>query len=157
MATNVPFSDPQFLYESKDIAVAFGQKLLKTESLRNNEALQEIREGKVSTVFLRGVRGLPFYNAYTEPSSDSSAIAFERHFNPMMKQDSAYFNSVDKLIGCVEKNADKGLSEDEQNKVCSQEMNGLRLKAFRHELLYHNMNKRFYMDLIQMKRGEAPY
>ena len=157
MATNVPFSDPQILYESKELAQAFGQKLLKPEALRNNEALQEIREGKVSTEFLRGVRGIAFYNAYTAPTSDSSSIAFERHFNPMMKHDSTYFGSVDKLISCVEQNAGKGLSEEEQNKVCSKEMNGLRLNAFRHELLYHNVNKRFYMDLIQMKRGEAPY
>ena len=75
----------------------------------------------------------------------------------MMKYDSAYFTAVSKMISCVERHSDKDLSVNEQNTVCSKEMKNVRLSAFNHELLYHNVNKRFYMDLIQMKRGEAPY
>ena len=106
---------------------------------------------------MRGVRGTAFYNAYTEPTEESSPIAFERHFNPMMKHDSAYFGAVDKLVKCVEHNSGQGLSAENQEKVCAKEMKNVRLSVFNNELLYHNMNKRFFMDLIQMKRGENPY
>jgi hypothetical protein len=109
----------------------------------------------MSIEFLRGVNGLPFYMAHTAPTEDSSAIAFERNFNPMLKHDSTYFGKLNEVISCVESNASK--SEDEQKTACQKEFKAMRLTAFKNELLYHNVNKRFYMDLIQYKRHESPY
>ena len=65
----------------------------------------------MSIEFLRGVNGLPFYMAHTAPTEDSSAIAFERNFNPDLRHDSEYFNNLNKFIGCVERNSGKDLSE----------------------------------------------
>jgi len=48
MATNVPYTDPQILYESPELAEAFGKRILSPTQLRNEESLAEIREGKVS-------------------------------------------------------------------------------------------------------------
>ena len=115
MATNVPFTDPQILYESKELLESFAARTLNPSQLRNDEAIAEIRDGRVATQFVRGVRGLPFYNALTNPTCESSCIAFERHFNPMMKRDSAYFLAVDQVISCVEKHQGKELSQDQQN------------------------------------------
>ena len=63
--------------------------------------------------FLRGKYGMPFYTSTTAPTSESSPIAFEKNFNPMMKKDSAYFHSLSQAIGCVEKNVSRDLSEDQ--------------------------------------------
>ena len=95
--------------------------------------------------------------AAVAPTDDSSSIAFERHFNPLLKKDSSYFGAVGDLISCVERNSTKPLNTDEQNMVCSNEMKRVRMAAFKNELLYHNINKRFYMDLIQRKRGESAF
>ena len=50
-----------------------------------------MQEGRISKEFLRGVNGMPFYMSYTAPTAESSPIAFERNFNPMLKYDSEYF------------------------------------------------------------------
>ena len=68
--------------------------------------------------------------AATAPTDESSSIAFERHFNPLLKQDSDYFNAVGNLISCVERNSEKSLNTDDQNKVCAKEMKNLRMQAF---------------------------
>ena len=55
---------------------------------------------------MRGAAGLAFYNSYSAPTEDSSAIAFERNFNPDMKHDSAYFGALSSFLSCVEKNSE---------------------------------------------------
>ena len=92
--------------------------------------------------------------AKVAPTDESSGIAFERNFNPMLKRDSAYYGKLGDMISCVEQNVGKeGVDE---STVCAKEFKAMRLTAFKNELLYHNVNKRFYMDLIQYKRHEAP-
>ena len=95
--------------------------------------------------------------ALTAPTEESSEIAFEKHFNPALKYDSQYYKSLNSLIKCVEKNANQSLSPEQQNEVCSNEMKQVRIDAFKKELLYHNVNKRFFMNLVTMKRHEAPF
>ena len=51
--------------------------------------------------------------AVVAPTDESSSIAFERHFNPLLKTDSSYFNAVGDLLSCVENNSSKALSTDE--------------------------------------------
>ena len=92
----------------------------------------------------------------TQPQEDSSPIAFERNFNPMLKKDSEYFRTLGNVISCVERNAERNLSEAEQDAVCQNEIREMRLAAFNNELLFHNVNKRLYMDLIVNRRGETP-
>jgi len=155
MTSNLPYGVPEVIFEQKDIAQAYAKKILSPAMLRNNvEAQEQIANGSVSRDFLRGVSGLAFYNSHTAPSEESSPIAFERNFNPMLQHDSAYFNAVSKMLSCVERN--QGADESQQETVCKKEMKDVRMAAFKNELLYHNMNKRFYMDLIQVKRNEAP-
>lgn len=124
--------------------------------VRTDSVVQEALANKeFNTTFLRGANGLAFYMAHTEPSDESSAIAFERNFNPMLKHDSEYFNKLGNFISCVETHANS--SEEEQKTVCNKEFKAMRLTAFNNEILYHQINKRFYMDLISYKRHEAPY
>ena len=85
-----------------------------------------MRSGAISTTFMRTFAGLPFYVAHTAPTDESSPIAFERNFNPDLRHDSEYFNSLHKFLGCVDRNSGKGLSEDEQNQVCRQEFRAMR-------------------------------
>ena len=70
-----------------------------------------MRSGAISTTFMRGTSGLPFYVTHTAPTDESSPIAFERNFNPDLRHDSEYFNNLNKFIGCVERNSGKDLSE----------------------------------------------
>ena len=62
---------------------------------------------------MRGAAGLPFYVTHTAPTDESSPIAFERHFNPDLKHDSEYFKSLNKFIGCVERNSSKDLTVEQ--------------------------------------------
>ena len=83
--------------------------------------------------------------AYTEPTEDSSSIAFERHFNPLLKYDSDYHKNLEAMLSCVEKNI--SATGDEQKTVCAKEYKNLRLSAFKNQLMYHFVNKRFFMDV----------
>lgn len=115
-----------------------------------------MRSGQVSKEWMRGIIGLPFYMSYTAPTDECSPICFDRNFNPDLKTDSFYFGNLDKFLKCVEKHAGHDHSDEKMNQVCSKEFKNMRLSAFKNELLYHNVNKRFYMDLLSYKRHESP-
>ena len=149
---------PEVLYSSIDLARAWSQGKVTPKLLREDgSALVAMQAGEVSNDFMRSMRGLPFYMSHTAPTEDSSPIAFNRHFNPARKHDSDYFASVNNLLTCVEAHAATATTEEEQNQVCGSEMKQVRLSALKQQLLYHHINKRFYMDLITRSRGEAPY
>lgn len=74
-----------------------------------------------------------------------------------MKRDSEYFKALGKVIKCVESNAAYKLTEEFKDQACKDEIREMRLKAFNGELLYHQINKRFYMSILQRKRGEAAF
>ena len=157
-SAHIPYGFPDAIFDSEQISEAFTRKAITPAMVRDDAVVQEaLANQEISTEFLRSLQGLPFYMAKVAPTDESSNIAFERNFNPMLKYDSDYFGTVDKFLGCVDKNSSKQLTEDQQNAVCSKEFKNMRLAAFKNELLYHNINKRFYMDLIQFKRHEAPF
>ena len=149
MNLNLPNGTPDFLFESKELADAFAKKTLTPSQLRANQVAQEAR-AEINKEFLNGVNGLSFYYSQTAPSDEQSPISFDRHFNPVMKHDSAYFSAVNNMTSCVERNLDN-------ENACANEMRALRKTAFEGELLYHNVNKRFYMSLLNVKKHEAPY
>ena len=95
----------------------------------------------------------PFY--LRAKGSATSQLDFETHFNPKLAQHSSYFGALDSLLKCVEKHAGSPL--DKQDSVCAKEFKNLRLQAFKDELLYHNVNKRFFMKELAFKAGESPY
>jgi hypothetical protein len=94
--------------------------------------------------------GTSFYlEAKGEPAGN---VDFGTHFNPRLAQQSAYFKSLAAVMKCAERNAN---SEDPA--VCAKEFKQLRLSAFKEELLYHNVNKRHFMNEIMSKKNESPY
>ena len=146
MAHSLPVGMPDFIFESKELADAYAKRVLTPSQLKAaNSSSQEI-----NSAFLNGPQGLSFYYSHTAPETATSPISFAAHFNPQMKHDSAYFGALSALTSCVERNQD---NED----ACSNEMRNLRKSAFEGELLYHNVNKRFYMGLLNVKKGEAPF
>ena len=158
MASNVPLGFPEAIFDSKIISDAYARQTVTPELVRNCPIVTEsMQKGEFSNAFLRGANGMAFYMAHTAPSEESSAISFERHFNPHLKHDSEYFKNLNEVLTCVERNASLGLTPEQESKVCAKEFKAMRLSAFKNELLYHNINKRFYMDLISMKRHEAPF
>ena len=54
-------------------------------------------------------------------------MSFERYFNPDLTIDSTYFRSLNDALKCVNKNAGKELTKEEDNKVCAKEFKNLRL------------------------------
>ena len=131
MTTNAPMGMPQVIFESKAIMNSYAKGTITPEEIRSDEQCQEaFQNGDFSSKWLRSLSGLPFYMAATNPSDESSSIAFERHFNPLLKKDSDYFQAVGDLISCVERNASKSLTLDDQNTVCKKEMKNMRLSAF---------------------------
>ena len=155
-SAHIPYGFPDALFDSEKISEAYTRKAITPAMVRDDSnVLEAMANQEFSVEFLRSYQGLPFYMAKVAPTDESSGIAFERNFNPMLKRDSEYFGKVGAMISCVEKNAGKD-GVDEQT-VCAKEFKAMRLAAFKNELLYHNINKRFYMDLIQYKRHEAPF
>ncbi len=93
--------------------------------------------------------GTPFYlMAKGEQKSD---LDFETHFNPKLQAHSSYFSNLHKMMECAKQHA--GSAET----VCKKEFKALRLSAFRDELLYHNVNKRFFMNELSFKKNESAY
>ena len=107
MATNVPLGFPEAIFDSKIISDAYARQAVTPALVRDCPIVQEaMQSGGFSNSFLRGANGLAFYMAHTAPSDESSAIAFEKNFNPMLKHDSEYFKNLSAVISCVERNAD---------------------------------------------------
>ena len=57
----------------------------------------------------------------------------------------------------MEKNVERVQSDADMERVCSKEFRNLRLRGFDNELMYHNVNKRFFVDELSIKHNEAPY
>ncbi len=53
-----------------------------------------------------------------QDASEGSSINFNRHFNSELAKESNYFGSLEAFLSCVEKNAGRGLTEGEQERVC---------------------------------------
>ena len=155
-SAHIPHGFPDALFDSEKISEAYTRQAITPAMVRDDTVVQEaLANQEFSTDFLRSCQGLPFYMAKVAPTDESSGIAFERNFNPMLKHDSDYYNKLGAMVACVEKNVNKpGVDE---STVCAKEFKAMRLSAFKNELLYHNVNKRFYMDLISYKRHEAPF
>ena len=113
MATNVPLGFPEAIFDSKTISDAYARQQVTPELVRDCPTVTEaMQNGEFSNGFMRGVNGLAFYMAHTAPTDESSAIAFERNFNPHLKHDSYYFKNLDAVLSCVERNASKDLSPE---------------------------------------------
>ena len=105
MTTNVPFELPPVILDSAKIADGLARESINPQDVREDEQVSNaLKTGQIDVAFLRGAAGQAFNAAYTEPTEESSAIAFDRHFNPYLKKDSTYFGAVNKFISCVEKN-----------------------------------------------------
>ena len=69
-------------------------------------------------------------------------MEFKTHFNEDLASDSKYFKALESVMSCVEKN--KNVAVDSQEKVCQNEFKRLRLAAFNNEVMYHNVNRKFF-------------
>ena len=106
MATNVPLGFPEAIFDSKTISDAYARSQVTPELVRECPTVTEaMQNGEFSNSFMRGANGLAFYMAHNAPTDESSPIAFERNFNPHLKHDSDYFQKLDQVIKCVERNA----------------------------------------------------
>ena len=102
--------------------------------------------------------GSPLYfKSKNESASEANILRFDRHFNQDLAADSNYFKSLSAFMRCVEKNAEKELTEAQQERVCSNEYKALRLRSFDNQLMYHNVNKRFFQNELSLFHHESPY
>lgn len=114
---------------------------------------RQIEINELAALYADKPGATPFYLMAKGPAA--SHPEFGTHFNPKLAQHSSYFGALDSLLKCVEKHA--GTPVDRQDSVCAKEFKNLRLQAFKDELLYHNVNKRFFMKELAFKAGESPY
>lgn len=98
-----------------------------------------------------------YFKKVNSESANANPIHFDRHFNPDLATDSNYFKSLNAFLSCVEKNAEKDLSEAQQEKVCATEYKNLRLRAFDNQLFYHHVNKKFFQNELAIFKHESPY
>ena len=59
-------------------------------------------------------------------------------------------------MGCVSKNAQAGLSKDQEETVCQKEFKNLRLAAFQDKLVYHQVNKKHFIKELSIFNRESP-
>lgn len=88
-------------------------------------------------------------------SKDAGILHFDRHFNPELGTESAYFKSLQNFMNCVERNIERDLTAAQQEQVCANEYKQLRLKTFDGQLLYHNVNKKFFQKELSLFRHET--
>ena len=98
-------------------------------------------------------QGAPF--VLRQKNADASST-YEKHFSADLATDSDYFRDLNKFLTCVDRNASKDLSEAQQEKVCAKEFKAVRLHGFDNQLLYHNVNKKFFGYELSVHRHEAP-
>ena len=154
----VPHHVPQVLYNNREVAEKTMKGTLTPEFVRSNHYLKKVLySGQIPQDFLRGIHGLPLFMAYQNKQLARTIISIEYNFNPDLAKESNYFGKLDAFVRCVEKNAGSVESEEEANKVCRREWNEVRMSALNKDLLYHNVNRRFYLDQLTYKRGEAPF
>ena len=92
--------------------------------------------------------GVPFFLLATGEGS-----SFNQHFNPELAQQSHYHHALEKMMSCVDRNAD--VPAEKRATVCAKEYKQLRLAAFDDKLLYHHMNWRFFTSELAIKNGET--
>ena len=115
------------------------------------EAERQHQINKLAEQFGEKAAGTPFF--LLAKGEQKSAKDFETHFNPQLTHKSTYFSNLDKMLKCVERNA----SATNKDTICATEFKALRMAAFKDELLYHNVNKQFFMNELAVKKGESPY
>ena len=112
----------------------------------DSERQSKINE--LAEMFSDTTSGTPFYLMAT--GEQNSAMDFETHFNPKLALHSNYFGALQKMMQCAQSNTGKA------DTVCAREFKELRLAAFKDELLYHNVNKRFFMNELAFKNQVSP-
>jgi hypothetical protein len=90
-------------------------------------------------------------------SKDANLLHFDRHFNQDLAIDSVYFKTLNAFMSCVEKNAGLELTVPQQEKICAHEYKNLRLRGFDSQLMYHNVNKKFFQNELALFKHESPY
>ena len=99
MTTNIPQGVPGQIFDSAKIADGFARKSINPEDVRNDPIVNEaLQNGQIDKEFLRGPAGIGLYSAHTQPSEDSSNIAFERNFSPYLARDSDYYGNVKGML-----------------------------------------------------------
>jgi hypothetical protein len=69
----------------------------------------------------------PLYFKFKDETKESN-FTFGKHFNPDLARDSVYFNKLDAMMSCVQRNV--SVSQDRQDEVCKKEFKALRIAAF---------------------------
>ena len=101
--------------------------------------------------------GSPFYfKQVNKDAQNESILRFDRHFNPELATDSKYFSNMSAFLKCVEKNVETATEENMHN-LCAKEFKQLRMRGFDNELMYHNVNKRFFQNELAYFKNESPY
>jgi hypothetical protein len=109
-------------------------------------------------IFKDSPQGAPYTLTHANPDAkDASIMRFDRHFNPDLARDSYYFKSLNEFMSCVEKHSGKELTDAQMDSVCATEFKKLRLRAFENQLMYHNVNKKFFMKELALFKNESPY
>ena len=85
--------------------------------------------------------------------ADAGVMNFGTHFNPKLAHHSPYFNALERMMECVERN----VAAENADAVCAKEWKAVRLAAMQDQLLYHQINQRHFMGELAFKRNESPY
>ena len=107
---------------------------------------------------------LPYYlmaigqQAFDTAPAERNQMSFGTHFNPKLAMHSTYFANVKSMMECVEHNQEAVAANPAlADKVCAKEFKSMQMSAFNDELLFHQINKRFFMAQLAYKNRESPF
>lgn len=87
---------------------------------------------------------------------DLGVMKMGTYVNPALANQTDYFAALDKMMKCVEQNSNE-TDPARQEKICAKEFKALRLQAFKKNLLYHEINKRFVMHEYLYKKNMSGF
>ncbi len=116
--------------------------------------MNHLKEGNIPEDFVKGIHGLPFHANSSDPALAASNLSLSNNFHRDLPRDSNFYGALDKFVKCVGQHS--SAAPEQQNAVCAAQFKRVRQSALSNDLLYHNVHKRLFMDLISYKKGEQP-
>ena len=91
-----------------------------------------------------------------EPTTAANVMQMSHYANPDLAMHSTYFGALDKMMQCVDRNVGE-TDPAVQEKVCASEFRALRVAALNRELMYSQVNRRWFMRELEWARNYSGF
>ena len=114
-----------------------------------NNAFKDKPIGTPHYLYIRG-------GEVDEPTTAANVMQMSHYANPDLAMHSSYFGALDKMMKCVDRNVGE-TDPAVQEKVCAAEYRALRVAALNRELMYSQVNRRWFMRELEWSKNYAGF